>query len=797
MGDPNTQFPFKRHFNLLKLIDFWKESATSGPQPLADQARSVLALLDQTPELLSDDLQPETLVRHRDVLSIVMSPAIPIGHTEKSIVGAIPPYDHTCFHSTESFNSLGILAGLRENVRVGGAVLPVEIRETAYAISAYFEVLRRHYGLDHEWDFSFVVSRPDPVSGLTRHFSLDFDLRFVEVRRIGELKSLSENEMGRLLRSTMDLAPWLEILPPDQFEFDGFVVVTATEVTGQEELSYLKDDLLRPGSLANGERIDILENRLRVILRRPELRLGVIGLVRSEFGAIESARPIGRSLLMSDSIMPSCTNKRQSFYAKAFESNEPVIVSDLQDCKEGCTGFELHLMQLGVNNILIAPLLYEDERVGLLELASPNAGDITSWNAGKLMQVLQLFATALHRELMEHQNRIQAVIKKHYTAIHPAVEWRFRAAAERYLDKYDATGQAEKEEIVFDEVYPLYGLSDIRSSSTHRVESIREDLKLQLQLAVDVVEAAAVTKALPALDELRYQLERLINQVELGLSSGDEVSVLEFLKHEIEGRLEHLGLFGADVKRAIETYQSALDPTLKVVYRARKAYEDSVAAINHAVVAFIESQEDRAQQMFPHYFERYQTDGVDYNIYVGGSLIEDGGFDPLYLRNLRLWQLITTCGIVWEMNALRPTLQVDLETAHLILVQSSPLAIRFREDEKQFDVDGAYNARYEIVKKRIDKATIRGTEQRLTQPGQIAIVYAQEREAAEYRRYLSYLHAAGYIEDDVEELDLDDLQGVSGLKALRVTVMPNSPDVELEVTPEGEMRPVKIPVASN
>ncbi|MDX1417953.1 MAG: hypothetical protein R3293_27375, partial [Candidatus Promineifilaceae bacterium] len=42
----------------------------------------------------------------------------------------------------------------------------------------------------------------------------------------------------------------------------------------------------------------------------------------------------------------------------------------------------------------------------------------------------------------------------------------------------------EKEEIVFDEVYPLYGLSDIRGSSTHRVQSIQSDLIQQLNQGV-------------------------------------------------------------------------------------------------------------------------------------------------------------------------------------------------------------------------------------------------------------------------------------------------------------------------
>jgi hypothetical protein len=115
-------------------------------------------------------------------------------------------------------------------------------------------------------------------------------------------------------------------------------------------------------------------------------------------------------------------------------------------------------------------------------------------------------------------------------------------------------------------------------------------------------------------------------------------------------------------------------------------------------------------------------------------------------------------------------LPVPLDVTHLILVQHAPLSIRFRFDEKRFDVDGAYDIRYEIVKKRIDKALIRGTSERVTQPGTIAIVYTQPAEAHEYRRYIEYLQSLGYLTGEVEDVELDELQGVHGLRALRVAV---------------------------
>jgi hypothetical protein len=157
-------------------------------------------------------------------------------------------------------------------------------------------------------------------------------------------------------------------------------------------------------------------------------------------------------------------------------------------------------------------------------------------------------------------------------------------------------------------------------------------------------------------------------------------------------------------------------------------------------------------------------------MYVGASLLENGGYDPLYLKNLRLWQLMVSCGIALRAEQIRDRLPVPLETTHLILVQHAPLAIRFRFDEKRFDVDGAYDIRYEIVKKRIDKALIKGTSERVTQPGRIAIIYSQPTEAVEYRGYIEYLQSLGYLGRGVEELELEELQGVHGLRALRVTV---------------------------
>ena len=165
-------------------------------------------------------------------------------------------------------------------------------------------------------------------------------------------------------------------------------------------------------------------------------------------------------------------------------------------------------------------------------------------------------------------------------------------------------------------------------------------------------------------------------------------------------------------------------------------------------------------------------------------MVEEKEFDLLYLRNLRLWQLMVMCGVACRTEQLKESLKVPLETTHLILVQDIPLSIRFRLDERRFDMDGAYDIRHEIIKKRIDKAMIKGRAERLTQPRKISIVYSHRREALEYMEYIDYLRSSGYLKGEQENLELQDLQGVYGLKALRVTVNTGASIAEEHVAPD-------------
>lgn len=762
---PDSIFPFKTQLSLRPLIDYLGHLASDNDGPRGQIARSLIDMIDEVPELKSADLDEATLKKHEGLITALLESILPWTLSDDIQLALTAPYALETIYATPEFKRLGLIDKLAEDWEQHSDLI-----EAGRALNAYHHILDECYGVGKGANFSTVVTVRDEKTGLDRGFSMSLDPHFCTIKGSGKNVSLSEEDIQELQEERMNLDVWKSKLPPEQFLFRGFMIIKAIDVTDQHMMTLLRDELLHRDALSSLEKLDRIQHRIRSLLGRPEIRLGILTRERGDdIGEPDGLRPVTRSLLLgtSDAIVED-EEIDSTYYKRVFDGGETIIVNDLSDVERST--YEENLHRKGVRNLYVAPLKSNNQVIGMIELGSPNPGDIHFINAMKLEEMISLFATILRRYSDEQENYIQAIIKEHYTAIHPAVEWRFRDAAKRWMKRRKAGLRVKPEHIVFNDIYSLYGLSDIRGSSTERNLAIQSDLLEQLQLAHSVISEATGTQSLPVLDEIGYRIVKAISEVEQDLHSGDDFRILEFMQQEVETLFPQLEKFGPEVSQKIAAYRTSLDPRLGVIYRERKDYEESVMMINDVISSYIERQEERAQQMFPHYFEKYKTDGVDYNIYVGAALQKSGQFDRLYLQNLRLWQLMMTCGLAYELEGIRADLKKPLDVAHLILVQDIPISIRFRIDEKQFDVDGAYNIRYEIVKKRIDKAEIRGTDERLTQPGKIAIVYSQDREANEYRRYIDYLQASGYIEPEIEELELEDLQGVHGLRALRVKI---------------------------
>jgi hypothetical protein len=788
-------FPFKSELSLVPLLNFFAKKYIDESSAKGVFIRTIREQVEQVPELLAPITDLDVLKRHHALVEVLMGGVFPPAFFDQEYSAVLIPFMLKSFYATPLFEQhLQTADGaLRGRVNLGPEMIGAMRLFFAYAL-----VLDRIYGIKLDVDYPLILTTTDPDTGLERHFKMDFDWRFVEVETLGPVPVLTDATRRRLHGELFETELFREVLPADRFVFRGFTIFRAIEVTDQEVLSSLERDLIDKESIVSHTRFKALQDKLRTLFRRPELRFGLAALDGDQVLVLNYGAESEHACIFADSRHHTVEEFRGSVYERAVKQGGPLIIEDMTEMP-GRTPADDEIVEWGLRNIIVAPLFYQDKVIGTLELGSPRPGDLDWTHLPKLMQILPLFSMAVQRSMEELNSRIQAFIKEKCTAIHPVVEWRFRKAVLKGMDRRDQNADdsvLEMEPIVFERIYPLYALSDIRGSSTQRSLAIQSDLLTQLRLARDVIRWAHDARPLPALHELLYRIDKHIAKIETNLNSGDEVSTIAFLRTHVESLFDHLQTFAPGVRERVEAYRAALDPRLGTVYDRRRLFEESVTRIADGISSYLDLEEQTAQTMFPHYFEKQKTDGVDHQIYVGASLLEDGKFDPLYLKSLRIWQLMVTCGVALKANRLKQKLPVPLEVTHLVLVQHAPLSIRFRFDEKRFDVDGAYDIRYEIVKKRIDKAVIKGSNERITQPGYAVIVYSHSAEANEYRGYIEYLRSLGYFTGPVEDVELEELQGVHGLRALRVAIDLGNPRIERRVTP-ADLQAVTPDVARN
>ncbi len=611
----------------------------------------------------------------------------------------------------------------------------------------------------------------DRETKMEKHYKFDIQLEYLKVKAVKPLKSLSERQIHKLYNNLYDKQLWLKYIPPENFIFEGFVVGFLNDVTKAEILSTAKEMAANEGGKSNHEEeLRYMEILTRSYLDMPDLQFGVLQTIYGPW--IESLTWCLLRRYEASLIQPSLEDP-QSAYGKVMQDGKPVIVEDLRN-KKYLSPLEKAIMASGIRSLLLAPLFNNEGKItSIFELASHEPYRLSQLTLLQLEEFMSLLEIGSNKFIQEMDNSVRLTIQQEFTSIHPSVEWKFRKVASNYFwERVIEERQSTPDDIVFEDVYPLYGQADIVSSSKQRNYSIQTDMEDNLERLYKVLISCRETVHFHLLDIFAEQVKEHLQRLEKGaFVSSDESIIVELLTEQIHPVLRKLiDRFPQLPKELLNEYFSYLDPELDIVYRSRKGYEESVRLINQTISHYLIQEEEKMQQILPHYFEKFQTDGVEYNIYLGQAILEEGEFHSFFLKDFRLWQLILMCDITRLVEEHAKSFPVHLTTAQLIFVYNNSLSIRFKMDEKQFDVDGAYNVRYEILKKRIDKAYIKGTNERLTQAGKIAIVWLQEKDRVEYQEYLDHLVKNGYIDNNIEDLELERMQGVEGLKAVRVTV---------------------------
>jgi len=750
-----------------KLLEQYEDLANSSDEFLAKKAKRVLKIAAPHPLLREGFTDYALIEKYKNEIQLILQDCFSPVLSKNEIKAASVPFENVIFNSSERFKSIVKTAGKDFELKIKN--MPEDDR---YIIACTI-ILNFCYGYNLNFKRPFFYEIPD-ANGIMHFYKILYNADYTEIIPTKNAPKITEEDYKQLLDNFENIDLWKEKFPPNSYTFKGFVISNIFDVTDDQSISNVKSTLIGDDKRKDECFTEDFQEIFRSLLGLKDIKVG-FSIYNKEEDTFERVYGAGmNSFLLNNIETSSCADTLCSWsYNRLLVEKKYFSVSDVDRMYTKSKGGAPHINVLhkqGIKSAIFAPIASDEGLMGILEIVSDEPYVLNSINANKLIDIMPYIVSAVERSKNDEANLIEAIIQKECTSIHPSVHWLFEKEAKNFIKEEMNGGKPLFRKIAFDNIYPLYGQIDIKGSSEARNWATKQDLSLQLNSAKSILKSASKIEKLPIYEQFTYQIDEYLEGLNDHFQVDSEQQISAFFKQDIEPVLEHLILIEA-LQSEIEAYYDSIDKKVNILYNHRKNYDDTISLINKKMASLLDEKQVEAQQMYPHYFERFKTDGVEHNMYIGESITKEDSFNPIYLYNLRLWQLQVMCEMENAYYQTQSEFPVHLDVASMILVFNQPLSISFRMDEKQFDVDGTYNARYEIVKKRVDKAFTKGTKTRVTDKGKITIVYSQKQDEIEYLRYIKFLQSKHYLNTDVEIVELQDLQAVTGLKAIRVSVL--------------------------
>lgn len=710
------------------------------------------------------DIAVEDMQQYAKQLEYVYACLSPMNPMKDLAWGLSFPFTPTTFYGTDLLYELLEERKEQTHYEVSRAVEDYHIDRLQLI---YSFILQRLY------DFNVPVKREqyhsgiNKSTGLLQYYAANINTDFVDVVANGTLPEVDAVQLYTHFSEGGGFEILEEMLPLGMFRFRGICVITVTDVTAQKAVENIRKVRLSRTAVVEEESFKEVIQSLKSLVRSSKIEFDLFPLLRVNDVLVYGFEKGGTGILFEVWGEGRLTPEEFARQAKAF-SLKPIFFfsSDIFRETKKEYGFLEHFRKLEVKSLALLPVFHLHELVGIMAVHTWGEDTFKDKTLALLEPAIGAVAQLLQIYIEEFNLEIESVIKEKFTSIQPAVQWKFNEAAWYYLYHAKRNLPVTIQNILFEQVYPLYGAIDIRNSTVERNKAIIADLDSHLSMLATTFDSLRQYQENDLLKQMIYYCQQWQEALSLEqLSPSDENQLNRFLEVEAVEYLHHMALQQPNTREVIDACLQSLAGDVN-----KDALEASMQLINGTVNQYFESEKNKLQESYPCYFEKFRTDGVEYDIYIGQSIAPDKPFDHFHLKNLRLWQLSSMVTIAGLTHGLLSQMPKELHTTQLIFVHNHPIDISFRADERKFDVEGAYNIRYQMIKKRIDKVHIRNTEERLTQPDKIALIYSDRKDVEDYLPFIRYLQDTGVLLPEMEEVELEELQGLSGLQAIRVGV---------------------------
>lgn len=712
--------------------------------------QSIADVLYANPVLLNPIKNWSTLDPFKDLIDLIHVNHIPSQGTNYLYAIGTPSSPMKFFSYSEEFKKLISDADGNLKLHLHDGFINEE-----YARRLYQDILFKCYGIEKITQNSFqtLLRLTDDSEGYKRYYHFITNNQFVDINYSGALPELNNEWVEYAKGNISSINEVKRQIPLDRFGLEGFILFTVKDETINEALNELRENVATMYTLSRKDAYLRIKNNTLSLLQKKSIEVGFLPLIdinkKIFYHKSFNYTSILFKILQKHLTTASLNDFLGRFIEMCSQRHESAIQMFNNTSNEVSNELTEYLIAEGVKSFSIIPVFHQQNLVGVIELASSETEQITPDDVRKIESAMPMYSEFIVYQTNKLHEQMESFIMHNYTAIQPVVEWKFNEIAWNTMQKAPNT---KLPDISFKELTPFYGAVDIKNSSIERQKAIRKDSDEHLKRVEAILSKFGETDTIS-----KEHISSWQNSLEENLADEQELNLRLFIEKASQDLLENYPEADIDF-----SHEEELN------------YEQSLLMINNALKEILDIQEQKLKKNIPVYFDKFRTDGWEYTIYAGQSLSPDIEVTSDMILKIKEWELETMLNMGIVAASLYKKLPYKLETTQLILANTSPLDIRFRADEHRFDVEGSYSIRYEVVKKRIDKVHIRDTDERLTQPGKIAIVYIYANEIEVYLRAIEKSVEQGLLLNEIEYLDLEDLQGVIGLKAIRVTMKSNN-----------------------
>jgi len=466
------------------LVEYLKDRLKTEKSVKSEFYRFLLEKIEKD-EVLLNSIDAEELSKYKDTLELIFTILTPLMGDEDDLFWALStPIPDQIFFSTNAFYKFFKDHDPKNKVNKDSE--PVEKKQLKFI---YNIILNRFYNFTYVLKNEIIYAHVNEETKLTQYYNIQTDTKFVDIKHKGKLPELNFEALAQYFQEDKELEYLLDNLPLKDFKFDGFSIISITDVTLQHSIDGIRDALVNHNYQT--EAYTHVIQALKSLSGDGGLEFGLMPFLTVNNKLVFDNKEFSQSMLINSA--KAANLEEEVFYSlvdKYKENPKAIFVSAINDDQITKDPFLRVLKEAGVCSYSVLPVYYNNQLAGVLEVYSNHEVQVDDKLLSRLRPAMPLIGQLFQYSIEEFDAKMDEVLMDKFTALQPSVQWKFNEAVWHFLQSQNSNSKVKEiETVTFKHMYPLFGAVDIRNSTTERNIALKDDLNVLLNHLIDALKA--------------------------------------------------------------------------------------------------------------------------------------------------------------------------------------------------------------------------------------------------------------------------------------------------------------------